>query len=52
MQIFKYDGFSLRNVIPRRIRDDGRILIIASQVIIVDIVLKAYLPEVKTLVPM
>lgn len=39
---------ALRNVIPRRIRMMVQTLIIASYVIIVDIVLKAYLPEVST----
>ena len=37
----------LRHVIPRRIRMMVQTLIIASYVIIVDIVLKAYMPEVS-----
>jgi len=37
----------LRNVIPRRIRMMVQTLIIASYVIIVDIVLKAYLPDIS-----
>lgn len=37
----------LRHVIPRRIRMMVQTLIIASYVIIVDIILKAYLPEIS-----
>ena len=37
----------LRNIMPRRVRMMGQTLIIASYVIFVDIILKAYLPEMS-----
>ncbi|MDP8256429.1 MAG: electron transport complex subunit RsxE [Candidatus Alcyoniella australis] len=37
----------LRNVTPRRVRMMVQVLIIASYVILVDLVLKAYLPEIS-----